>query len=124
MRHAHFVKRGDAFRRGFQRRAGLGVAFFARRGDLAPADREAFFSQIDAVEPLGQFEERVVAAGPHVGDDPGHDVAHVAFRLPLGGDEAREFRLEIGRAGVELKRHRAPPLRSGRPSRRRRGAGS
>jgi hypothetical protein len=59
----------------------------------------------NAIEFIGQLDQRLVAAGDHVGDDGADGRLDVSGGLALGVEEGAETLGEIGGFGIETDRH-------------------
>ena len=74
-------------------------AAFLRVLDFGGGYAQARFCKIDTVKFGSQFEQRLVAARGHVGDDAAHDLLHVLRRLAFGREKVRENAGENPRFG-------------------------
>ena len=72
---------------------------------LVGAHTHADRAEIDAVEFLGQRDQRGIAARRNVGDDGAHHLLDVGRGLALRIEERPEFRGKVGGAGVEADGH-------------------
>ena len=104
-----FVVGADAIGGQFQR-----SAFFVRdQGalavDLFGGDGQGFGRQCQPVQIAGQLDDRRIAPGAHIGDDPGHAVVHVGAVLALHVQKRGETGIEIGVGGGQEMGHGAAP---------------
>ena len=76
-----------------------------RRVDLGSGHAQVLRRDGDAVEFVGQLDQRRVAAGDHVGDDGADGRLDVSRGLALGVEEGAELFGEIGGLGIETDRH-------------------
>jgi hypothetical protein len=104
-----FVEGLDPGGRQIERREGLGCTGGVRLRNLRRRDAQLRGRQLEAVEALGKFDQRRVAARLHRRQDLGDGPADVFVGLALGGKQIAETRLETGVGCVQSKRHRRPP---------------
>ncbi len=111
------MKVGDAARRLGQGAQLVGRTLGHGAVDFRGGDGEAAALDTMAVEAARIFEQGVVAAAAHIGDDGRDRVVDVLGRLALVVEQQIEGRLEMGVGQIESTRHRHPPgnARSSRP---------